>query len=488
MIICMLALSSCKKFLDVQPESDVTMEQLFSTEDGFKEALNGAYTYCSSMDLYGGNLTFSNLDIIAQNYEFTDLNSLNVAAFKYSDPQWISKADQIWTNCYKAIGNCNAILDAIDKKKVIFQGRNYELIKGETLTLRAYLHFDLLRMYAPSYKNNPTARAIPYVAAVSIKATPFSNVTEVLDKAIADLSEAKSLLKVSDPILNADYRVGYPDKTYPDGTAETAKSTETSNPSTFLQNRRHRMNYFTTCGELARIYLYKADLANSLINAKEVIESRKFPWAKQADVFNSSRQQRDKIFYPELISAWYGSQSVRDHVNDRFTNINAAFRPTTVQKDLIYELGSIGADDWRYRQWFVDDISSKRSNLQKYTWNSSPERNLHPVVAPAIRLSEMFYIAAEASFDSDPNQATAYVDSVRLHRGIRVTLSKSITKGDFLKNLTEEARKEFYGESQIFYMHKRLNRDVVNVNGMVYPASDKIFVFPMPLDELGYRN
>jgi hypothetical protein len=219
-----------------------------------------------------------------------------------------------------------------------------------------------------------------------------------------------------------------------------------------------------------------------------VIESKKFPWAKQADVFNSSKQQRDKIFYPELISAWYGSQAVLDHVNDRFTNLNAAFRPTIVQKDLIYELGSIGADDWRYRQWFVDDISSKRSSLQKYTWNSSPERNLHPVVAPAIRLSEMFYIAAEASFDYDPNQATAYVDSVRLHRGIRVTLSKTITKEDFLMKLTEEARKEFYGESQIFYMHKRLNREVVNANGMVYPASDKIFVFPMPLDELGYRN
>lgn len=488
LITCMLLLISCKKFLDVQPESDVTKEQLFSTEDGFKEALNGVYTYCSSMDLYGGNLTFSNLDMIAQNYEFTDLYSQDIAAFKYTSPQWISKADQIWINAYKAIGNCNAILEVIDQKKTIFQGKNYELIKGEALTLRAYLHFDVLRMYAPSFKNNPSAKAIPYVTAVAITATPFSNVTQVLDKVIADLTAAKTLLKVADPILAADYIVGYPDKTYPDGTAETAKSSETKNPSLFLQNRRHRMNYYSTCGELARAYLYKGELSNSLSNAREVIESKKFPWARQVDVFNTNKEQRDKIFYPELISAWYVPAASMEHVKERFSNANAAFRPTIVQKDLIYELGSVGAEDWRYRQWFIDDLIAKRANLQKYTWNATPDRNLHPVVAPALRLSEMFYIAAEASFDTNPTQATAYVDSVRIHRGIPVFLSKTISKADFIKKLTEEARKEFYGESQIFYMRKRLNLDIVNTNGMIYPASDKIFVFPMPLDELSYRN
>jgi hypothetical protein len=487
-ILCVLTLASCKKFLDVQPESDATKEQLFSTEDGFKEALNGVYTYCATLDLYGGNLSFSNLDIIAQNYDFTDLNSQNLAAFKYDDPQWVGKADQIWTNVYKAIGNCNAILEMIDAKKSVFQAKNYELIKGEALTLRAYLHFDLLRMYAPSYKNNPSAKAIPYVKVVSINATPFVTVKEALDGVIADLNEAKSLLRVSDPILASDYRVGFPDKTYPDGTADTLKSTENRNPSLFLQNRRHRMNYFSTCGELARAYLYKQDHVNSLSNAKEVIDSRKFPWAEQTDVFNTNKEQRDKLFYTELISSWFLGDDGKKHVNNRFSDNNAAFRPTITQKNLIYELGAGGDEDWRYRQWFLDDVGTKLASLQKYTWNSTPQRNMHPVVAPAIRLSEMYYIAAESSFDTDPVKATAYVDSVRLHRGIRTLVPKTILKSDFIKKIAEEARKEFYGESQIFYMHKRLNLDIINTNGLIYPASDKIFMFPMPLNETGYRN
>ena len=117
-IISLLVFSSCKKFLDVQPESDVTKEQLFSTEEGFKEALNGIYTYCSSLDLYGGNLTFSNLDIMAQNYEFTDINYQKIASFQYQDDLLKNKSNAIWKSGYKAVNNCNQILGVSIRKRM----------------------------------------------------------------------------------------------------------------------------------------------------------------------------------------------------------------------------------------------------------------------------------------------------------------------------------------------------------------------------------
>ncbi|TDQ07125.1 RagB/SusD family nutrient uptake outer membrane protein [Pedobacter metabolipauper] len=489
-LISLLVFSSCKKFLDVQPESDVTKEQLFSTEEGFKEALNGVYTYCASQGLYGGNLTFSNLDIMAQNYDLTNANYQKVAAFRYSDSFLIGKNDQIWANCYSAIGNCNAILEAIDAKKGIFQDKNYELIKGETLTLRAYLHFDLLRMFAPSFKNNPTAPAIPYVTVVSIKSTAFSNVTEVLTKIIEDLDAAKTLLRVSDPIISAGYVVGYADKTYDSSVPIDQRSTETSNGSLFLQNRRHRMNYYSVCGELARVYLYKEDLANSLLNANVVIDSKKFPWTLKEDFFKTDIGQRDKIFYPELISAWYIPDS-KQHLEGLFSNADAGYTPSIPQKDIIYEKGTVGADDWRWLRWFQDvpsSNSSGRAYLQKYMVNSSPIRNMHPLVAPAIRLTEMYYIAAEASFDLDKPKALAYFNTVRNHRGIGEALPADIDKSTFINKLVAECRKEFYGESQIFFMNKRLNKEIINTNGLVYPATNSIFVFPIPLDEQAYRN
>jgi len=486
-VISLLVCSSCKKFLDVQPESDVTKEQLFSSEDGFKEALNGVYNFCAGKDMYGGRLTFSNLELMAQNYDPTNGSYKSIQSFLYTDRVVIGDNDGIWINGYKGIGYCNAILDAIDAKKSIFSGKNYDLIKGETLTLRAYLHFDLLRLFAPSFKNNPVAKAIPYVTTVSIKATAFSTTTEVLDKIIADLTEAKMLLK-SDQILSAGYVVGYPNQKTDDNVAIPDK--ETANSTMFLQNRRHRMNYYATCGELARVYLYKEDFAKSLENANEVISSKKFPWTLKEDFLKTKIGQRDKIFYPELISAWYIPDS-KGMLEDLFSKDNSAFSPTIVQKDLIFEKGSVGVDDWRWIEWFRDAPSANstsRAFLVKYVVNPDADGNLHPLVAPAIRLSEMYYIAAEASFDIDKAKAINYFNTVREHRGIGAGLAANIDKTSFLNKLVTECRKEFYAEGQIFYMNKRLNKEITNTNGLVYPANGRIFVLPLPQDEQAYRN
>ncbi len=488
-IIPLLAFTSCNKFLDVQPESDITREQLFSTEEGFIEALNGVYTYCSGPDLYGGNLTFSNLDIMAQNYSFTDINYQKVASFKYTDDVLKDKNSAIWTAAYKAIGNCNEILKVIDQKKDLFRNKNYNIIKGEALTLRAYLHFDLLRMFAPSYRYNPAAKGIPYVITVGIKSTPFSSVNDALNRVIMDLRDARALLSDSDPIISAGYIVGYPNKVYPDNFTGK-KQTETNNPSLFLQNRRHRMNYYSACAELARVYLYKGDYQNSLVNALDVINSGKFPFTEKDDFFNTNAEKKDKIFYNELISGWYlPPASITMLVNLFSKPIQADYQPAYEQLNDIYELNTTGAEDWRYLQWFqkIIDRTPKEAYLIKYTANSTPLINMHPVMAPALRLSEMYYIAAEASFDTDPAKAIDYFNTIRTHRGIIDLLSPGISKTTFMNDLVKECRKEFYGESQIFFMYKRLNRDIISSN-QVYPASNSIFVFPVPLDEQTYND
>jgi hypothetical protein len=485
----LLFASSCKKFLDVQPESDVTKEQLFSTEEGFKEALNGVYTKCAGGDLYGGNLTFSNLDIMAQNYSFSDVNYLKIASFQYKENILKDKNSSIWSNAYNAIGNCNEILEVIDKQKSVFSGSNYAIIKGEALALRAYLHFDLLRMFASSYKKNPEGRGIPYVTTVNIKTTPFSSIKETSEKIIADLLEAKTLLQTTDPIISTSYVIGYPNKIYP-GNFTGKKQTENSSSQLFLQNRRHRMNYFAVCAELARVYLYKGDNSSSLTNAKSVIDASKFPWTDKEDAFNNNVQQRDKIFYKELIFTWY-VPGANDMLVSLFTTQNvASYQPTPLQLDNIYEKSTIGAEDWRYRQWFqtATDVTPNRSYLVKYTTNSTPLVNLHPLVAPALRLSEMYYIAAEATYDTDPLKAITLLNTMRTHRGIIDLLPNSLGKTAFINELVKESRKEFYGESQIFFMYKRLNLDLVAASGQVYPASDNIFVFPVPEDELTYNN
>jgi len=482
LIAVMMVFTSCKKFLDVNPESQINKDDLLSTEEGFKEALNGVYTLCAAPSLYGGNLTFYN-DILSQNYQFNDVILQATANFNYSLSGVVSKNDDIWSSAYRAIANCNYILAAIDSKKAVFAGNDYNLIKGEALTLRAYLHFDLLRMFAPSYITGPNIKAIPYVTTVSTNSTPFSTTSDAITKIIADLTAAKTLL-MTDPITLSPYVVGYP---------STVGSTETSSSDLFFQNRRHRMNYYSVCGELARVYLYKNDAANSLSNALEVINSKKFPFTDQDDFFASDIQKRDRIFYKELISAWFiDTKSINTELQSIFTVSNPLYSGTVDQVNDIYQVGQDGAEDWRYKQWFLSATATtggtNRAILQKYIKNPDPEDNLHPLVAPAIRLSEMYYIAAEASFDTDPVKAIGYYNTIRAKRGIGNTLTSVASKNDFIDLLLAEARKEYYGENQIFYMYKRLNHAVVVTSTQNILPSSSVFVFPLPQDELAYRT
>ncbi|WP_343690766.1 RagB/SusD family nutrient uptake outer membrane protein [Chitinophaga sp.] len=472
-LILTLTFTSCKKWLDLQPESEISDEVLFSTQEGFQEALIGVYTKCSQEALYGKELTVGTPEVLAQNYTLTDNDRyyyLKTSKYVYTDPDFINRKDQIWQGLYNAIANCNLLLSNIDNKQKIFTGSNYALIKGEALALRAYLHFDLLRMFAPV---TPTATGIPYVTRYTKDITPMSTVGAALDSAINDLKKAKELLAI-DPIISKSYIIGYPAQT------DTTLNTEESNPVLFLQNRRHRLNYYAVCGTLARVYLYKNDKTNALANAMEVINSKKFPWTNNSDFLAVDDDKKDRILYKELLFGWYIPSMAKTYKNSFFLSGTSGIHIAENAGQYIYETGGAGADDLRYKEWLVSSSgnTSNTLNVTKYmhnTDNTATDANLHYMMAPAIRLSEMYYIAAECS-----NDAT-YLNTVRTHRGIG-----SPVTGDLITELLKDCRKEWYAEGQIFYMYKRLNHDIYNQNGSSIPASDKIFVLPLPNDEILY--
>lgn len=485
--ICLLftgiLFTSCKKWLDLQPEAQVSEDELFSTAEGFEESLNGVYTRCIQSDIYGDELTFGLPDVLAQNYSLYSYNGLpdrydysQDVLYNFTAPKLITRKDSIWRGLYNAIGNCNLLLKHIDDKKSLFTADRYSLIKGEALAMRGYLHFDALRLFAPSYASNAAAKAIPYVVKYTDEPTALSTVSETVDLAIQDLLTARDLLSPVDSIKMASYIVGYP---------SDAASTENRASTLFLQNRRNRMNYYAVCGSLARLYLYKNDKANALLYAKEIIDSKKFPWTLKADFINSNQALIDRINYKEVIFGF----SIPQYA----TALTSRFQVLTISKtdgDILYEYPGVAAEDNRYKQWLQLNSDNTTYGLQKYKRNPNASTddnttNRHPLTAPALRLSEIYYIAAECTYDSDPTQAGAYVDSVRYNRGIGTPFTAS-SRTEFLDNLVREARKELYGEGQIYYMYKRLNKAILGPAGRTYPAGNNIFVLPLPNDEIEY--
>ncbi len=480
--MCLLAfLSSCNSWLDVQPDASVGKEELFNTESGFFEALNGVYTRCVQGDLYGLEFSVGLPEAMAQNYSnsvYDYTGYLKTSIFDFTDINFRNRRDGIWTAAYHAITNCNLILENIDQKKELFHTHNYEIIKGEALALRAYLHFDVLRFFASPYLTGANEEAIPYVDTYSNRVTSLSTVREIINKVLEDLNQAKELLKQHDPIIEKNYQVGFPGE---------EGATEESSTELFLQNRRHRLNYYAVCGTLARVYLYQQEYTQALSNALEVIDAEKFVWVNPEEFLEADITKQDRIMYKELVFGWDITQRETD-LRDKFNTVTTGFYMNESYARSLYEVAGVGAEDYRFKAWFI--LSALTGNepcyqIRKYLQDE--DQNLHYLMMPGIRLSEMYYIAAECVYPTNPGDAWDYFNTVRYHRGIGVVLSEN-SGTDFIQEILKEYRKETYAEGQLYFNYKRLNQSIVNESNLVYPAGASIFRIPLPENELEFGN
>src|SRR4051812_43445729 len=123
-ILIMSSLTSCKKWLDVQPQSQISAEELFNTEDGFKEATNGLYSKLATKELFGRELSYGTLDVLAQDYYVDAVGNQGLyrqtLLFNYKSADFISRRDSIWKNYYAVVANANNLLEHIEAKKSIF--------------------------------------------------------------------------------------------------------------------------------------------------------------------------------------------------------------------------------------------------------------------------------------------------------------------------------------------------------------------------------
>ena len=67
--LVLLMFASCNDWLDVEPKSQVKDKDLYSSESGFKEALAGVYSIMTQEYLYGKELTFGMLGVLAQEWD-----------------------------------------------------------------------------------------------------------------------------------------------------------------------------------------------------------------------------------------------------------------------------------------------------------------------------------------------------------------------------------------------------------------------------------
>ena len=253
------------------PKDKVLEEDQYKTEAGIHGALNGLYRQLISTSLYGANLSQTALDAMGHFYTYPPSqpsgNKLSATLFflcngrseEYGAAESIF-AD-IWKSGYNTLLNINYFLKSMEGSTAVIGSNNKDVLMGEAYGLRAYLHFDLFRLFGPRWEDRSNINKIlPYSRTtdmilnhVGYEEDVYSTADEYLDYLLEDIREAERLL-AADPILSDD----------------SAISKELI--SDFYKNRNRRMNYYAVKALEARVLQYIGDYKNAAIAAKVVTD------------------------------------------------------------------------------------------------------------------------------------------------------------------------------------------------------------------------
>ena len=453
--VCAVSFSACSDWFDISPKTDVKAEELFETENGFLSSLAGIYVSMTESQVYGSNLTFGMLDQLAQLYDLIPMGANDKSAV-YNYDQTTSggyntkgKLADTWLKSYNLIANANNLLKWLDMRgeSVIANPDTRNMMKGEALAIRAYIHFDLLRCWGPvNYKNNVEGRekkCIPYRVVTDNSKQPLMKASEVVEKVIADLKAAKECLSYEKDL----------------DLAENA-------------NRRFRFNYHAVVATLARVYNYAGDKENALACADEVI--------KNCGLELQNSNFKDPVLFKEMICG-INMYKMEEALSSQFgagDKITEQYYTTFNTMNMIFQTSGSESDDMRAKTTaFVQNTDEQKSISKKYMDNTRE-------AIPLIRLPEMYYIKSESS---SLETGAAFLNLVRNKRGLSISTDVTFTSEETRNEaLSAEYRKEFYAEGQTFFFLKHI--------GFTGPLSycpsislvKENFEFPLPDNEKEY--
>lgn len=464
--------TSCSKWLDIKPEDKFLEEEVLKTPQGFYEALNGIYLKLGSNELYGRDLSMKNMDILSQCYRITEGHSQylqQLSSFNYADKDVKESIDNMWKTMYSNITNVNKFIENLDQYGHVLDAESLKLMRAEALGARAYLYFDLLRLFAPNYKQNSDVELLPYYTKATYEVAPFSKSSFIVARIKEDLLTAESLLSTTDPVLTM-------------AKVDETKGTIDLGNKPFLKFRNYHFNYYAIHGLLARINMYTDEKAEALKHAEIVIAAKsKFPWVTEADL---SRSSANHIFSTEVLLAFE---------NPKLYSVNNTLFSSALEDREILMSGRDGkalseifenwTNDFRYSANWDNNGGKPYPVFIKYKDIESISGNNYRHSVAGIRLGEMFLIAAECTADNQ--KALSYLNELRQNRKCDLVSNPNMID----MYIYNEYRKEFMGEGQLWFYYKRLGATSILSATTEDQQTMKIenYTFPIPLSETSPR-
>ena len=463
-LVCSITFTACDNFLDITPEGQIKRDELLSTTEGIEDALYGAYSQLRSNSLYGQYLSFNTLEVLAQTFTCKDNATITaLSKYDYTNTNVKDVFSPIWTAMYKNISNVNSILDA----PLVAEAKEYPytIYKGEALGLRAFMHFDLVRLFAEQITVNAEAEGIPYAAKFSLETPEFEPLSKNYEHILTDLHEAERLL---------------------------ANEKDYHGSSYFMTDRQIHCNLYAVQALLARVYLTMGDYEQAAQYAQKVIEKSPYKLVEKTEIYGdiagvlSKKETLFGIYYAE----WYTTIFNMLYSDTDRTSLD-------LRKDIetIYEKYLAG-DDYRWTKHFRATDRGYRLDKLTDIYELAGELVERPqgqiLGINLIRMPEMYYIMAEALLKAEQHsEATWYFDRVLESRGLTPLTNRVPAEEVTMEHINLERFKEYIGEGQTFYNLKRQNEaistwdEATNTEKAILASKD-IYVIPIPENE--YEN
>lgn len=448
-------LNSCDDFLDVAPSNSGDSNTAIKTPADAQVMMNGIMRSFTSTDYYGRNFIMygdakgGDMTIYSQGRGLDQL-------YTFAHSPNANSNSGFWSQIYRTILQTNNLLESITKLEAE-GGTGFDSYKGQALTARAIMYFDLVRLYGKSYDDDKTSLGVPNITTMltaadqPLRATVEANYTQILND-----------LKSAAPLLSKAKNNGY-------------------------------INYYANRAMQARVYLYMKDYTNALQAAEEIINSNVYSAYSNAAWLSSWKGQ-------------YGTESIFELAivpgeNDPTTSsLGFAHRRRAHGGGTV--LGLFMASDYflnRLRQdptdirWGImaadESLPATRlGSVYKYsgsvTLEGDGKATPTAVNIKVIRLSEIYLIAAEAALNTDKAKAATYLNVIRKRAP---ALAPATAVNVTLQMILDERSKELFGEGHRFFDMIRTNQTITfndDWQGIAVPATSR----PKSIDRTYFKT
>ena len=427
-----LILTSCADKLDVKPVDSVDAFTAVQTSTDVEALLTGAYDSMTDADVLGGNMQ-RDAELIADNGDI-EWGGTFVAPGEIFTKTMLkdnNQAQATWLDSYRTINAANTVLANLE----VVAPSKKAVVEGEAKLVRAWMHFELVRIYAKTYLDgSPTANlGVPVVTTPTGKITEANfvkrnTVEEVYQAVIADLTSAETLLPV--------------------------------NVSKFT-------NKSVAAALLSRVYLMQGKYDAARQAANRVIESKIYTLNDAFDQsFNNLNASDEDIFATQA--------TPQDFINE----LNTFFAASAYQGR-----GDIIINDQHLNSY---DVSDERGNFFYESgdiFTAKWARRIGSI--PLIRLAEMYLTRAEGNFrvGGTPLGTSVLSDINRLRNRAGAKLYTSMD----LPTILKERRLELAFEGHWIHDIKRNKQTIIKKDGnktLTWAFNSPKLIFPIPLREI----